>query len=72
MSFVVEIASVPDREELVAEVWWDDEMVAEVQRTVGRGFQLDIYAKESREPWSFNLQDWLSVLAEAQRRLSKG
>lgn len=45
-------------------------MVAEVQRIVGRDFQLDIYAKKSREPWSFNLQDWLSVLAEAQRRLS--
>lgn len=70
MSFVVEIASVPDRDEVVAEIWWNKEMVAEVQRAVGGGFQLDIYASESRAPLSFNLQDWLSALAEAQRRLS--
>lgn len=69
MSFVVEIASVPDRDQVVAEIWQDDEMVAEVQRSVSGGFRLDIYAKESREPWSLDLQDWLSALAEAQRRL---
>lgn len=69
MSFVVEIASVSDREELVAEIWWEGGMVAEVQGTAARGFQLDIYARKSGEPWSFTLQNWLSVLAEAQRRL---
>src|SRR5260221_74409 len=32
MSFVVELASSPDRDELVAEIWWSDQMVAEVRR----------------------------------------
>jgi hypothetical protein len=69
MSLVVEIASVPDRDEVVAEIWHNNEMVAEVQRTTSGGFRLEIYPTESGEPWSFDLEDWLSALSEAQRRL---
>lgn len=69
MSFIVEIASVPDRDDVVAEIWWDGDMVAEMRRVTDGRLMLDIYTNESREPWSFELQSWLSALTEAQRRL---
>jgi hypothetical protein len=68
MNFTVEIASVPDRDEVVAEVWWGDTMVAEMRRVKGQ-LLIDIYPAESGAMWSFDLQSWLRALAEAQRRL---
>lgn len=68
MKSTVEIASVPDRDEVIAEVWCDDAMVAEMRHGES-GLQLEIYQTESGAPWSFDLQSWQSALAEAQRRL---
>ena len=60
MSFTVEIASVLDRDDLVAEIWLGDAIVAELHRDNGN---------ESGQPWCFDLSDWLAVLSEAQRKL---
>ena len=68
MSFTVEIASVSDRDDLVAEIWLDGAMVAELHRDDGK-FKIDIYPNESGQPWCFELSDWLAVLSEAQRKL---
>lgn len=68
MSFTVEIASVSDRDDLVAEIWLDDAMVAELHRDDGK-FKIDIYRNESGQPWCFDLSDWLAVLSEAQRKI---
>jgi hypothetical protein len=69
MSFTIEIASVPDRDEVVAEVWHGDAMVAEVRRAARGVLNIDIYPQDSGNPWSFDLQSWLDALGEAQRRL---
>jgi|JI10StandDraft_1071094.scaffolds.fasta_scaffold948931_1 hypothetical protein len=69
MSFVIEIASVPDRDCVVAEIWWNDDMVAELYRNEHGSFQLEIYARNSGEPWSFELESWLVALTQAQQRL---
>jgi hypothetical protein len=69
MNFTIELASVPDRDEVVAEIWWGDAMVAELHRGTTGGVEVEIYAAESREPWSFDLTSWLAVLVEAQRRM---
>lgn len=69
MSFVIEIASVSDRDDLVAEIWWGGAMVAEVNRGVENEFRVDIYPAESGQPWSFDLSAWVDILNEAKRRL---
>ena len=69
MNFTIEIASVPDRDDVVAEIWWGDAMVAELNRGITGGVEIEIYATESRDPWSFDLASWLAALAEAQRKL---
>jgi hypothetical protein len=68
MSFTVEITSVSDRDDLVAEIWMDGAMVAELHRDYGK-FKIDIYPNESGQSWCFEMSDWLAVLSEAQRKL---
>lgn len=70
MSFVVELASSPDRDEFVAEIWWNDHMVAELRQTDG-GRYIDLCPAPSRRPWSFKLEDWLAALETAQSRLGR-
>lgn len=69
MSFVIEIASTPDRDQLVAEIWWNDQMVAELRRGADCATYLDIYPAPSNKPWSFRLEDWLRIIEEATSRL---
>jgi hypothetical protein len=69
MTLVVELASSPDRDELVAEIWWNDQMVAEVRRASDGGRYIDLYPSPSRIPWSFQLKEWLAAMKEADARL---
>lgn len=69
MSFSVEIASVSDRDEIVAEIWKNDEMVAELQRTMRGDLVLEIYANAQGESWRFDFKEWLSALNVAREKL---
>lgn len=69
MSLIIEITSVPDRDDLVAEIWQKDEMVAEIQRAPDGRFTLEVYPSPYQKPWLFDLQDWMIALSEAQARL---
>ncbi len=70
MKFTVEVASSPDRDELVAEIWWNDQMVAEVRRGADGVRFVDLYPPPSKVPWSFDLEEWILALKEAEERLS--
>jgi len=69
MNFTIAIPSVPDRDDVIAEIWWGDAMVAELHRGASGGAEIEIYPAESHAPWSFDLAGWLAALAEAQRKL---
>lgn len=69
MNFTVELTSPPDRDEVVAEIWWGDVMVAELHHGASGAAEIEIYPTQSREPWTFDFASWLAVLAEAQREL---
>jgi hypothetical protein len=69
MSFVVQVASSPDRDGLVAEIWWNDQMVAEVRRGVEGDRYIDLFASLSRIPWSFKLDEWFAAMKQAESRL---
>lgn len=45
-------------------------MAAEMQRADDGRFVLEIYANGDSDPWAFDLHDWLTALAEAQKRLT--
>jgi phage terminase large subunit-like protein len=69
MKLTVQIASAPDRDEVVAELWQGGDMLAEVQRAAGGQFMLEIYAKQGGSPWQINPDDLLAALTEAKKRL---
>lgn len=65
------IASVPDREVPVAELWSDDEMWGELTREAGR-VRLDLYPRRSGEPWRFDYAEVEESLEEAKAALLGG
>lgn len=69
MTLTVELASVPDREELVAEIWDGSDMVAEIRRDrEGRGI-IEVYPRHDASTWTFDIDDLISALVKAKRRV---
>ena len=56
---------VPDRDELVAEIWWNNQMVAEIGRGSDGDRYIDPYPSPSRIPWSFPVKEWLAAIKKA-------
>lgn len=67
----VTIASPPDRDNLVAEIWVGDEMWAEVSTDHGYP-TLEVYPKPSGHPWLFKLEDVENALRTARDKLLGG
>jgi hypothetical protein len=63
--FNVELSSVPDRENLVAEIWYEKKMVAEVNKETEK-FVIEFCLDEKK---SFMLDEFLEVLENAKRRI---
>ena len=63
--FNIELSSVPDRENLVAEIWYENKMVAEVNKETEK-FVIEFYLDEKI---SFMLDEFLEVLENAKRRI---
>lgn len=70
MSFAVEIASVPDRDSLVAEIWYNDDMVAELY-TLSGGIELALYGAPHGRAWTFDSLEFLSAPELARARLAE-
>lgn len=66
MSFSIEITSVIDRDELVAEIWWKDEMFAEIHQDME--VKIEIYSRGLKN-WEFNLDEFIHITKKAQNEL---
>ncbi len=64
----VDIASPPDREKLIAEIFYDHEQWAEIHQETGN-LTLEIYPRRDGKPWEFSFEEALAALRHAQRRL---
>ncbi|MBC6996028.1 hypothetical protein QWY85_12160 [Neolewinella lacunae] len=63
--FTIEIASIPDMDNLVAEVWYDDQMVFEINQE--NGIQIQFFKPFLEASYGFD--DLLSTLNEAKAKL---
>ncbi|MCG8411519.1 MAG: hypothetical protein MI739_09570 [Bacteroidales bacterium] len=63
--YLVEIASVPDRDFLVAEIWYGEVLVAEINQEK-EDLEIEFYLKDSLK---FNYKAFCNVLLEAERKL---
>ena len=65
-SLSLQIASLPDREKVVAEIWLKDVQVAEVSNEDGRGLMIEIYpAPANAKSWAFEFGEFIDVLKKA-------
>lgn len=67
-SFRICISSPPDREHLVAEVFFGNEQLAEVNQEEGQ-WNVEFYPRRSGTAWILSLDETLRVLQEAKSRL---
>ena len=73
MKITVEIASVPNRDKLVAELWHGNEQWGEVSQET-ENLVLEIYPRPSGgndNVWSFDLTEIMEKLRDAQKRISQ-
>lgn len=65
--FNIELSSAPDRENLVAEIWYGEKMIAEVNKESGK-FVVEFYFDGKI---SFMLDEFCEVLENAKRRITE-
>jgi hypothetical protein len=73
MDFKLQIASYPDQENIVVEIWHRDRLLGVVSHETER-FKLEIYSKpdaSSNNLWELDLDKLMEVLALARKQYSK-
>ena len=65
----IELVSVPDRDDLVAEVWLGRALLAELRQEGGQ-VRVQLYPDSSGQPWDLPVADLCSALAKASAKLS--
>lgn len=70
MKLEVNIASVPDRENLVAEIWLGERQLAEISHET-KTLKLEIYQQTDglRGIWELDFEEFIGALQEARRKL---
>ena len=67
-SFRITLASPPDRDQLVAEVFVGSEQIAELNTQTGL-VTVEIYPRQDGSPWLLDCTQLVQVLTEAKGRL---
>ena len=65
----MDIASPPDRERLVAEIFYEDGQWAEINQE-SEALTVALYPRPDGKPWSFPLLDAVAALQIAAKRLA--
>jgi len=67
--FVIKIASLPHREELVAEIYYDHKQWVEISREHEEELVIQFYSPSNKKYWEFPCDEALAALEEAKRKL---
>jgi len=65
------VSSPPDREKLVAEIFFGDEQWAEVNQE-GTELLVEFYSRQSGDSWSLTYEEVIGALESARKRLTGG
>lgn len=69
-SFSINLASLPDRDSVVAEVWRGKHLLAELRREAG-ALRLQLYSGPNGAPWDVLHEELVQALIHAQQRLDR-
>lgn len=67
-TLTIELASVPDREDLLAEIWLGTALIAEVRRDE-QMLRVQLYPSETGHPFDIPYEDLEAALVTAKARL---
>ena len=67
MTIEIVVASLPDRDRLVAELWWEDQRLAEINQE--HGLSVELYPRQDGRPWRIPLTLLESGLTDARAKL---
>jgi DNA primase large subunit len=65
--FNIEIASVPDREELVAEIWYREELIIEISQEKSTKFEINLYP--IKDTMTVNYDIFIKIIELAKDKL---
>ena len=69
-TFRITVASPPDREHLVAEVFVESEQIAEINQEGQGGLSIEIYPRSDGKAWRLPYAQLVQALSDAQHRLT--
>jgi len=64
----ISISSPPDREKLVAEIFWGNDQWAEINQE-RENLEVEFYPRTDGSPWRINYDDALKALEQAKEKL---
>lgn len=67
--FTIEVASVPDRDSWIAEIWNGEDLIAEISRDDEGVPLLELYVPQGSSVVRVDMREFLGALAEAQAKL---
>jgi len=68
--FQIQVADLPDREKCVAEIWFGDSQVCELNREAGSAV-LEVYPNPEGGPWSFEPAAFIEAIGRAVSALNE-
>lgn len=67
--FRITVASLPDRENLVAEISYDGFQFAEISQETDHQLVIQFYRHPKNEYWEFSYNEILEIIEKAKKRL---
>jgi len=67
-NFRITVNSLPDRENLVAEIYYKHYQVAEISQETNE-LLIQIYCYKDKDSWEFSLEEFQKVIEEAKQKL---
>ena len=67
-NFEITIASLPHREELVAEIYYENQQWVEISQETGK-LIIQFYPHPKQKYWEFSLEEAMQVLEQAKNKL---
>lgn len=64
------VASLPDRENVVYEIYYGPNQVAEISNELGSDLQIEIYSCPDKVAWSFSFNEFRSLIEQAERNIT--
>lgn len=64
------VASLPDRENVVYEIYHGSNQVAEVSNEPGVGLRIEIFSCPDKGAWDFSFTEFHSLIEQAERNIT--